>query len=299
MRKIQLDSSTGSDYHRLHGPNRDTDGCLKVRGRGRQLKIERPTGRGYSTEQIRDEPSGDGFDPAENDVDAGQREKISHFSDRSRRRLRKTFGSIRRDRPCMFVSMTYHETNPHPKKAKRDLDAFLKRLRRRYENVKVSAVWRMEFQKRGVVHFHLLIWGIKWINAQIASRIWWEVTDETSEAHRKSGVDVERVDDEPGKAANYCTEYLEIEANPERCEWDDPGRFWGVWERRNLPVADWTSARTLTAAEAYWLIETLVDEWGVDLPDGVVPPSLTINTRGDPRPRMDRLLKRVTEECPQ
>jgi hypothetical protein len=46
--------------------------------------------------------------------------------------------------------------------------------------------------------------------------------------------------------------------------------------------------------EAGALIAMLLDEWGVDLPEGVVPPRLTINTRGDPESVLDALTGRLT-----
>ena len=56
-----------------------------------------------------------------------------------------------------FITLTYSTKHrPTPEKWKRDRDAWLKRLRRRYPDA--VPIWVREYTKAGVVHFHLLVW---------------------------------------------------------------------------------------------------------------------------------------------
>ncbi|MCS4146326.1 hypothetical protein GGP53_003299 [Salinibacter ruber] len=76
--------------------------------------------------------------------------------------------------------------------------------------------------------------------------------------------------------------------------WAETGRWWGCLSRKQLPYAEWEDAPVyLNESEAIQIISELVDEWGLDLPDGVIPPSLTINTRGDPKAYLDDLMDRL------
>jgi hypothetical protein len=274
---------------------------MSIREDGRQLEIARAK-KSHEHEDDRD-PDTQVVQLEENDPDEpdSTRGKITHFSRSSRRRLRRLFHSLRRDVSALLVTLTYHETDPTPREAKRHLDAWHKRFRRYCAKGKVivPVIWRMEAQKRGTVHFHLMLFGTRYLSAEKASKWWHEVTDETSEQHRKSGVDVERVE-EVEKTAAYCSKYLAKE-DSEEAEWDDPGRFWGVYRKLALPVARWSRNVRLTDEEAAFLIDRLLNEWGVDLPKHASVPRLMVNTLGDPNDRLDRLLKMLLvlpSECP-
>jgi hypothetical protein len=262
-----------------------------VREGGRQLVIE----RGGT-------PEADEVDPPDELPEAEEasssstatRGKITEFSEDARRRLRRLVHSIERDEDALFLTLTWHENLPTPDEAKAALDRFGKRMRRAFPGA--SFVWKMEPQRRGFPHFHVLAYGVNWIDPQAISRLWHEVTQEVSEQHRKSGVDVEWVRSD-GKLQAYLSKYFSKagEGWPEEAgeDWKTPGRFWGVIARKNLPVAAWSDWRKyIHPNDAARLIGELLDEWGVDL-DGVIPPSLTVNTRGDPTERLDALLDRL------
>lgn len=275
------------------------DGAMiSLRLGGRQIEIRRA-----HTYRDRDDSKHDPVDVKDEagaEAGAAKRDVITRFSEASRRRLLRLFHSLRRSQDVLMVTLTYHETRPTPERCKRDLDAFLKRLNRLLEGRQVGAIWRMEPQERGVPHFHLLMYGIRYLDAQMLSREWHEVTAETSEQHRKSGVDVERIQS-PEQAAAYCSEYLaKVEDGewPEAGgpEWKRPGRFWGVFRRGALRVAAWDGHWSIPSVAADWLIGTLLDEWDVDIPPDVLPPRLTINTRGSPGDRLRSLLKRIEAE---
>jgi hypothetical protein len=138
-----------------------------------------------------------------------------------------------------------------------------------------------------------MLFETRYLSAEKASEWWHEITDETSEQHRKSGVDVELVE-EVEQAAAYCSKYLAKE-DSEEAGWDEPGRFWGVFRRLALPVARWSRNVRLSDEEAAYLIDGLLNEWDVDLPEHASVPRLIVNTFSDPSERMDRLLGRLWE----
>ena len=270
----------------------DTHGAVMIRPDGRQLRIVTDPypeqTRTTDEEEVHDGP---------------KREAITGFSASSRRRLRQLVHSLRRSTRSKFLTLTWHEVCPTPDEAKRALDVFFKRMKRRFPDA--SAVWKMEPQKRGFPHFHLFVYELPNIPYGKLSRIWHECTQEVSEQHRASGVDVIEVgvQNDDARLQVYLSKYFHKETEGWPTEqlpddvagaWAHPGRFWGVWNRSCLPVAGWSSTEIpLPKSAARWLIRKLVEAWGMDLPEGVIPPSMTINTRGDPSEYARKLLARV------
>lgn len=281
------------------------DPGITLRPEGRQLHISRgvrpeaDTGRDLTwATTCDDQADGDGEADTEAGADVPTRGRITGYSAKSRRRMRKTIHQIDRRVNALFVTLTLHKWRPTPEEMHTALDTFWKRVHRRHPGL--SAVWKLEPQtkagNRGVPHFHLLIYGTSYINAQWLSRQWHALTGEESFQHEKAGVDVALVDDDE-RLAGYTSKYMDktFDGWPQEAgePWKTPGRFWGVLNRDALPVAAWADWSVhLSGSEAAWIIRTLLDEWEVDT-GGALPPSLTINTRGDPSALLDRLLKRI------
>lgn len=265
---------------------------IYVRPAGRQLVIMTgqtagDAGPGATQQEAEAEAVAEAVaEVGEDDGPVSRRGRITGFSSASRRRLRKTIHSIRRDADCLFLTLTWHECTPTPDEAHAALDAFWKRVRRRYGDL--AGVWKMEPQKRGVPHFHLIVYGTRWLPVRWLCEAWHVCTAETSDAHRASGVDAEWVrGGQDGKLMAYLSKYMskELAGWPDAGgpAWKYPGRFWGILNRASLPVAPWAGWFVPMARyEAEALIRVLLDRWGVDLPPGVLPPSLTVNSRGDP-----------------
>lgn len=92
-----------------------------------------------------------------NGIPERQEDDITSFSKNSRSRLLKIFSeiSLSEFRKIYFVTLTYHHDWPdEPKKLKRQLDNYIKRLSR--INVNLHYLWRLEYQKRGAPHFHFI-----------------------------------------------------------------------------------------------------------------------------------------------
>ena len=230
------------------------------------------------------------------------RSKIGGFSDASRRRMRHMLYSLRRDTRMLFVTLTYHTTTPTPDEVKRHLDTLAKRIYRARPDI--SMIWRMEPHESGRPHVHIFLtrcgyWGVKQL-----SRIWHTITGETSDEHLKTSVDVERIDEETDKWIAYVTKYITkaeecsewpVERLPEeeREAWEYPGRYWGVYNRQSLPVAETDGHLTIDHDDAERLIQDLLDEWDVNIPDGVIPPSLTVCVDGAPGDRALELMQHL------
>jgi hypothetical protein len=92
----------------------------------------------------------------------GDRDEVREFSQRSVKKMRRRLFSIDRDKAdtlgynVFFITLTYPEVWPkNGEKIKRDLDVFMKRWNRKQG--RSFSVWKLEEQKRGAPHYHLLI----------------------------------------------------------------------------------------------------------------------------------------------
>jgi hypothetical protein len=173
----------------------------------------------------------------------GIRGKIKGFSRVSRRNLLRKFASINRAAfrafkgRLLFVTLTYPTDYPEdPELCKKDLEAFGKRLERKYGAL--ATFWRMGIQRRGAWHFHLLLFvtpslgSLKEIRHFIAST-WYKVCGEVGEGHLLRGTCVEEIKTWR-KATSYVEKYMaKEEAFPEGVE---TGRIWGVWNKKLLPI---------------------------------------------------------------
>lgn len=172
----------------------------------------------------------------------GPRGTISLFSRQSKKRLMNLLGTIERTEKPLFVTLTYPGAFVADSATwKNDLERFYKRLARKFPGS--SFIWKLEPQKRGAPHFHLMVWGVgylpllRWI-----SRAWYQVVGSGDEKHLHAGTSVEEVRSWRG-VMSYASKYMgKIFDSPMMSElgWDNPGRFWGVKGRENLPavVAD-------------------------------------------------------------
>jgi len=164
---------------------------------------------------------------------------ISDFSWDSRRRLQRTVAKVKRDQLPLFMTLTYPSEYPLAARVwKRHLDTWLKRVRRRFPGA--SAVWRLEFQRRGAPHYHLLVWGIKlsnWLKLWV-SKSWYEVVGSGDIKHLRAGTQVQKVRSYRG-VQSYVAKALGWVAGEmskvSQVITDGVGRWWGVFNRTKLP----------------------------------------------------------------
>lgn len=112
--------------------------------------------------------------PGRSWVPGAVRGKVREFSLGSRRRLKEKLARISSKRQLpTFLTLTYPADYPDHERAKRDLFTIVKRLRRYRPTA--AGVWRMEDQERGAPHFHIILWGVRWLPIAWVRRSWSEV----------------------------------------------------------------------------------------------------------------------------
>lgn len=169
-----------------------------------------------------------------------KRGRISEFTKKSRLRLMREMSKMRRDALPVLVTLTYPAVYPdNPKIWKRHLDNFLKRLQRKYPNI--SGVWKLEPQKRGAPHFHLLVWGAPYLGLlHCVALMWFQVVGSGDEKHLRAGTRVEQVKSQRG-VMFYASKYLGKEIT---VDWGCAGRFWGKFGKESLPYGQFVVIET-------------------------------------------------------
>lgn len=188
---------------------------------------------------------------------------IHEFSRGSRRTLLDKLMSLVPDawHTAKFLTLTYHDSVPPPKRAKDDLRAFYKRLvryvktKKRGAGYRPSWFWRMEIKERlsgellgqPAPHFHIFLFGCPYIPRDMMLKWWHEITGDSTITQ----LDVKRLDNRR-KGMNYVSKYV---AKPMEADKDfgsaseagayldislylaAMGRFWGFEGGQDIPYA--------------------------------------------------------------
>ena len=130
-----------------------------------------------------------------------------------------------------------------------------------YKFSNIAILWRLEPQKRGAPHYHLLVWGLparyavglnkfkQWVSVN-----WYEVVASGDPKHLLAGTRVEKVKNREG-VMFYAAKYLsKVDLEP----WVglDVGRFWGIYFRHNMPWGEYVEV-VLTDHEALKLLRLM------------------------------------------
>lgn len=159
---------------------------------------------------------------------------IKGFSKSSRRRLLKKVNKVdyKNRKMPYWITLTYPNRFPtDPEEYKADLDTFFKRMKRTFGEVEY--LWKLEFQKRGAPHYHLIVflpernvkltYLRKWISANwyaVAQRFW----DEKDEKHLRAGTNCKEIENYRQLIA-YVSKYLgKVD---QQAETKTTGRVWG------------------------------------------------------------------------
>lgn len=154
-------------------------------------------------------------------IPLSKRGKISRFTRKSVNRLK----FVARNLPHSFrkmVTLTYPSDFPcDGRVVKRDLDLYLKCLKRKYPGIKY--LYTLEFQERGAPHFHILINNL-YVSDEWSSVTWHRIIKSEDQNHLIYG---SRVDFIEKSAAHYLSDYIRKlyqKIVPE--DYLDVGRFW-------------------------------------------------------------------------
>lgn len=201
----------------------------------------------------------------------GRSREITGWSPKSRRHMVLTlcqldYGPLFADRtrlPAM-ITLTYPgdwlSVAPHGSAVK----AHLKALRKRYQRAwheDLPCVWKLEFQRRGAPHLHLLVVPPHGLSGegqsfpQWLSRAWAQVVahpdPDQYRSHLLAGTAIDWTEGlratDPKRVAVYFTkhgaasakEYQHCVPEPWQAPGHGPGRFWGYWALRPVRAGVW------------------------------------------------------------
>jgi len=172
----------------------------------------------------------------------GIRSRIRAFSAKSRVRLLRFIARLQMHGVrATFITLTF-QGYPTNAEAKRCLHAFFAKLSRDFP--KASAVWRMEYQNRGSIHFHLMVFNLPYWDWKDILETWKKITHQ-----RVARIDVQLIKSRRG-VMNYVSKY--IAKVPDRGiktffisapylhggrKWRK-GRFWGYHNKKLLPLGE-------------------------------------------------------------
>lgn len=178
------------------------------------------------------------------------RGKVSVFSRKSRKRLLEKLARTKDTKmPRIFLTLTYQSNMTDPQKGKHHLRAFLERVRRLFP--KASAFWRLEFQKRGAVHFHFIFFNLPYWKADDIRKVWSEIIDEDNPR-----IEIETCRSKR-KSTYYVSKYM---AKPSRdalvslsnAPYPHVGRHWGVFNKDEIPMAELVLYEFFGDSKSFW-----------------------------------------------
>ncbi|GAH31764.1 unnamed protein product, partial [marine sediment metagenome] len=135
-------------------------------------------------------------------VGGGKRGKVTTFSPKSRVRLLEKLARVFVGdcEGALFITLTYEWNMQEPVRAQRDLRVLCQRLAERFGGLAI--IWRAELQKRGAIHYHLLVMGATFVPKQWLADAWAEIT-----GGERPWTRVERMRSKHG-AVWYCAKYM-------------------------------------------------------------------------------------------
>lgn len=167
-------------------------------------------------------------EPESSEEDKASRGRVIGLSRRSRLRLQVRINRCRfLAGRVWFLTLTYPREFPAHCAAKNDLRAFLKRISRKWG--KRGAIWRIENQKRGAPHFHIILFLAAAVPqrefGEWVSRSWHDVVGSGDENHLFYGARTELFRSARG-VSSYCSKYVSKSEDGDRVRLIE-GRQWG------------------------------------------------------------------------
>lgn len=204
----------------------------------------------------------------------GLRGNVTHFSPSSRRRLMKRLARVKASK-AIFITLTYPGEHPGPRTAQRHLKAYLQRFRHHFP--KASAVWRLEYQKRGAPHFHILFYNLPFIPRRYWQGWWARIVDAYIDEHEPR-VDIQVIRSRRG-VMFYVSKYIAKSDEDDEgvvcyfihLAYPHTGRFWGFHNRAWVPWAErvYIVLKRVTRRQFEAMKQVLAEQWdGINKWDG-------------------------------
>jgi len=235
---------------------------VKVEAQGRYLSLkietsiveERRIGRRWYPIALKRKHAG---------VTGALRSTIKEYSRSSRKRQMETFARLIIPEKNVFVTLTYGQKFPPPIFAKKHLDTLGKRLMRAYPHAAIG--WRMEMQRRGAPHFHLMILGVNFVPIKKLRRTWLQIigdeyADMSNGKPRCPQINIQQIASVRA-IVNYVAKYMAKASNKFNThayltglhpEHENPGRWWGWIGRENLRFDLLMTLRVPYNSRALW-----------------------------------------------
>lgn len=201
------------------------------------------------------------------EVDApgrGGRGDVTVFSHQSRLRLLR---KLARCSPAAvngfrhrvsFITLTA-QMFYHPRHFKLFMQTFFKRLGRKAP--RLSIVWRLEYQKRGAPHLHLVVFNAPFIDKVWIQEVWGEIIGQERPFTRIESIRSYK------KLMSYASKYAaKVEVGgfntvtylTDGCDVKEyggqsAGRVWGVFNKKDLPFAD-KEETSIPLDGAWWMV---------------------------------------------
>jgi len=155
----------------------------------------------------------------------------------------------------LWICFTYPKDWPGTSEVwKRHLHNLRRELSRLPGNPIIGAIWRLEAQKRGAPHYHMLLWHrMPDMDQELAlkdfegwlQKVWYRIVGSEDPKHLEHGVKVEPITTKEAKrkVMIYLGKYLGKDSvHPKSQVYKHPvGRHWGVWNKAELLVEPQTS----------------------------------------------------------
>lgn len=193
------------------------------------------------------------------DAPKGKRGKVTIFSRKSRRRLLEFFArTAQTNKPRVFLTLTYPSNMTDAETGKQHLRAFLERVRRKYPQA--SAIWRIEYQERGAVHFHLLFFSLPYWKADSIRQVWSEIIGEEN-----PWVHIETVRSRRG-TTYYVSKYIakmpsNADVSLSSLPYSHVGNHWGYFNKPQIPMAILKIVDVLSKTKAFWDLRRAIDRY--------------------------------------
>lgn len=159
---------------------------------------------------------------------------------------------------CTFLTLTSRSFF-HPRQFKLFTQIFFKRLGRKAP--RLSIIWRLEYQKRGAPHVHCIVYNAPYIDKVWIQEAWGEIIGQDCPFTRIESIRsykhlmsyaskyAAKVDDSGFNTVAYLADGHNVQTYSGK----SPGRVWGYYNKKCLPLAEEKSVR-VPLDGSWWML---------------------------------------------